>query len=38
LIPDTWNFAPPARDRLIDESNQLTRIFASIAKKQENDD
>ena len=25
-------------DRLIDEANQLTRIFASIAKKQENDD
>ncbi|GAB5561191.1 MAG: hypothetical protein SynsKO_28380 [Synoicihabitans sp.] len=25
-------------DRLIDEANQLTRIFASIAKKQENDE
>ncbi len=25
-------------DRLIDEANQLTRIFASIAKKQDGDD
>lgn len=25
-------------DRLVDEANQLTRIFASIANKQENDE
>tara|TARA_R110002072_G_scaffold241984_1_gene400801 strand:- start:362 stop:490 length:129 start_codon:yes stop_codon:yes gene_type:complete len=35
---ETWHLALRANgalDRLIDEANQLTRIFASIAKKQD---
>ena len=38
LLLDTWNLvlrANGALDRLIDEANQLTRIFSSIVKKQD---
>ena len=38
LAEDPGDSVSEELDRLIDESNQLTRIFASIAKKQENED
>lgn len=38
LAEDVDATATEELDRLIDEANQLTRIFASIANKQENGD